>query len=117
MITVLLENNIVSSVIESANKPIMDLKEGQSLIEVSSAPEIGLEYNSANKTFVESSKTKFSKIRTKRNLLLVESDYTQLSDSVHKGNKEEWKIYRQKLRDITKDITDPDVIEFPEEPK
>ena len=44
-------------------------------------------------------------------------DFTQLPDSTHSGTKEEWKVYRQKLRDIAKDITDPDVIAFPEEPK
>ena len=92
-------------------------KEGELLIEVSSAPELGLEYNSSNKTFVKSNKTEFSKIRYERNLLLAQSDYTQLEDSTYSGTKEEWKTYRQKLRDITKGVTDPDKIVFPEEPK
>ena len=83
MIIVLLKDNIVSSVIESNNKPIIDLKEGELLIEVSSAPELGLEYNSSNKTFVKSNKTEFSKIRYERNLLLAQSDYTQLEDSTY----------------------------------
>lgn len=38
-------------------------------------------------------------IRTRRNRLLFESDWTQTVDSVV-TNKEEWKIYRQALRDL-----------------
>ncbi|HAI43094.1 MAG TPA: hypothetical protein DCM40_35835, partial [Maribacter sp.] len=30
--------------------------------------------------------------------------------------KEDWKTYRQKLRDITKDVSNPDDIIFPNEP-
>ena len=39
------------------------------------------------------------KIREKRNKLLAESDWTQMSDVVL-ANKEEWKTYRQALRDL-----------------
>ena len=74
-------------------------------------------YDPVNKNFFKGNDYKFRSARIKRDQLLIDSDYTQLSDSVHKGTKEEWKIYRQKLRDITKDVTDPDVIVFPEEPK
>ena len=74
-------------------------------------------YDPVNKNFFKGNDYKFRSARIKRDQLLIDSDYTQLSDSAHKGTKEEWKIYRQKLRDITKDVTDPDVIAFPEEPK
>lgn len=41
-------------------------------------------------------------IRYTRNQKLLESDWTQLSDSpLTEIKKEEWKIYRQALRDIT----------------
>ena len=41
-------------------------------------------------------------LRTKRNALLIETDYLALSDNTM---TEEMKIYRQKLRDITEGLT------------
>ena len=46
---------------------------------------------------------KWIEIRNKRNRLLFESDWTQLSDSPLSAEKKiEWMTYRQELRDITK---------------
>ena len=78
---------------------------------------IGWIYNPSDKSYRKSDELKFKAIRKERTLLLSESDYTQFADSTHRGTKEEWKTYRQKLRDITKGVTDPDTIKFPEEPK
>jgi hypothetical protein len=91
--------------------------DGSDYVEYDKEVQYGWKYDRDNKTFIIPDAMKFSEIRSKRNQLLKDSDYTQLSDSAHKGTKEEWKVYRQKLRDITKDVTDPDVIVFPEEPK
>jgi len=44
-------------------------------------------------------------LRTRRNQLLTESDWTQSRD-VLLSNDEEWKTYRQQLRDLPKN-TDP----------
>ena len=44
-------------------------------------------------------------LRTRRNQLLTESDWTQSRD-VFLSNDEEWKTYRQQLRDLPKN-TDP----------
>ena len=44
-----------------------------------------------------------AKIRHKRNQLLFESDWTQSRD-VFLPNDEEWKNYRQELRDITENL-------------
>ena len=41
-------------------------------------------------------------LRTKRNALLIETDYLALSDNTM---TEEVKVYRQKLRDITEGLT------------
>ena len=41
-------------------------------------------------------------LRTKRNALLIETDYLALSDNTM---TEEMKVYRQKLRDITEGLT------------
>lgn len=75
------------------------------------------DYDIASDTFTEKVSYKMTLKRLERNELLTKSDYTQFTDSTHPGTKEEWKTYRQQLRDITKGVTDPDKIVFPEEPK
>lgn len=56
-------------------------------------------------------------IRLTRNNRLNESDWTQLSDSpLSTEEKEEWKVYRQALRDITKYDGPYDVV-WPEQPQ
>lgn len=52
----------------------------------------------------------------KRNLLLAQSDYTQLPD-VPIENKELWAVYRQDLRDITSQPDFPNVIIWPTSPQ
>jgi len=45
----------------------------------------------------------FSALRDYRNMLLSASDWTVMPDSpLSDSKKDEWKTYRQKLRDITK---------------
>ena len=48
--------------------------------------------------------TKWASVRTRRDALLAQSDWTQLPD-VPLATKETWAIYRQALRDVT---TQPD---------
>lgn len=55
-------------------------------------------------------------IRNLRNTLLLQSDYTQFVDSPV-VNKEEWAVYRQELRDITKQERFPFDFKFPEKPE
>tara|TARA_R100000963_G_C4645957_1_gene110447 strand:- start:160 stop:513 length:354 start_codon:yes stop_codon:yes gene_type:complete len=91
-----------------------------SVIFVTGAPEdieAGWIYDPSNKTFSKSNALKFDDIRAKRDQLLKDSDYTQLDDSTYPSTQDAWKTYRQELRDITKGVTDPDTIVFPEEPK
>ena len=57
-------------------------------------------------------------IRVTRNALLQESDWTHSSD-VTLSNDDDWKTYRQSLRDITKDLTtvdDVDKVTWPTKP-
>lgn len=54
------------------------------------------------------------KIRTRRNKLLSASDYTQLGDSPR--DKRAWAIYRQELRDLPQNMTDPFDVVWPQEP-
>ena len=59
-------------------------------------------------------------LRTKRNDLLHDSDWTQLVDSpLITTKKALWKTYRQVLRDLPNNIgtKHPDDIEFPTRPK
>lgn len=58
----------------------------------------------------------WDQIKKERNILLLESDWTQLSD-VSLSNKDEWKTYRQKLREITTDFLNPEEVVFPEKPQ
>lgn len=61
--------------------------------------------------------TEWKNIRSRRNMLLLESDWTQLSDSPLTNQKQtEWQIYRQSLRDITNQ-SDPFSISWPTEPE
>ena len=49
-------------------------------------------------------KANLVEIRAKRNVLLQESDWTQIPDSpLTQVKKDEWKLYRQKLRDMPQD--------------
>ena len=89
------------------------------VILVTGAPEdikAGWIYDTSNKTFSASNSLKFDDVRAKRDQLLKDSDYTQMTDSTHPGTKDAWVTYRQNLRDITKDVSDPDTIEFPSQP-
>jgi hypothetical protein len=52
-------------------------------------------------------------IRNQRNRLLLESDWTQLSDSP--ADKTAWAVYRQALRDITQQ-SDPFNLIWPQKP-
>lgn len=57
-------------------------------------------------------------IRTKRDKLLTETDWTQVTDTVLSNEKQqEYKIYRQQLRDITEQKNFPYSVVFPENPQ
>ena len=59
-------------------------------------------------------------LRSKRNKLLADTDYTVLQDSTYTDAQvAEWVIYRQALRDITNGLTTKDEVEavvFPTKP-
>jgi hypothetical protein len=63
-----------------------------------------------------STEHKIKAVKKFRNNLLKESDWTQLED-VPMTLKNEWKIYRQALRDVTLQETFPDNIEWPISPE
>jgi hypothetical protein len=57
---------------------------------------------------------KSEEVRQKRNQLLVESDWSQISDSP--VNKAPWVAYRQKLRDVTNQTGFPFGVIWPNKP-
>lgn len=60
---------------------------------------------------------KAEQIRLKRNALLLETDKYALADYPNGEIKEKYKIYRQALRDLTKQDGFPNNIVFPEVPE
>lgn len=67
---------------------------------------------SSNCTEIE---RKIYKNRAERNNLLQKSDSKVLSDRFKKSKIDEWKTYRQALRDL--DFSDPDSVSFPSKPE
>jgi hypothetical protein len=59
-------------------------------------------------------KQKWNEIRSRRNVFLSQSDWTQLEDS--KENKESWAEYRQELRDIPQTFSTPESVIWPSKP-
>ena len=60
---------------------------------------------------------KWDEVRVKRSLLLNDSDWTQILDSpLSDVQKSEWTIYREKLRNVPQDFTDPTNIAWPASP-
>lgn len=69
-----------------------------------------------NKSNEEKLQKEWSDVRSKRNLLLSESDWTQLPDApISSENKGQWIFYRQTLRDIT-NVPSPNLIVWPHKP-
>ena len=56
-------------------------------------------------------------IRSRRNKMLSDTDWTQFADSpLSDEKKEAFKVYRQQLRDMTKTYQETGQINWPEEP-
>tara|TARA_R100001163_G_C5014246_1_gene159131 strand:+ start:718 stop:951 length:234 start_codon:yes stop_codon:yes gene_type:complete len=56
-------------------------------------------------------------MRSKRDGLLAESDWTQITDSpLSDSKKTEWATYRQTLRDFPASWTPADTADFPDQP-
>lgn len=73
------------------------------------------EFNYSTKTWVLNSAQIISNNRTKRNNLLLSSDWTQLPDvALTVAKKQEWATYRQALRDMTEQAFINGI--FPEKP-
>ena len=70
-----------------------------------------LDYSSIKETF---GTDYIGALRNMRDILLRESDWTQFTDSpLSESKKNEWKIYRQTLRDLPATESDPENATFP----
>lgn len=60
----------------------------------------------------------WDRMRDRRNFHLATSDWTQFGDSpLTEEKKEEWKVYRQELRDLPSITTDPKNVTWPSIPE
>ena len=83
------------------------------------APAVGtknsVSYQAPEQTVVEP--TAEEKVRFERQVLLYQSDWTQLPDApLTAEQKAAWSVYRQALRDITAQAGFPDSVVFPTAP-
>ena len=87
---------------------IAELKVVSGLIQLKSSSEISTQQDADN----------LELIRSKRNSLLSESDWTQVTDNpLTDTQRQDWAAYRQDLRDITETYTDPLTIVWPDKPE
>lgn len=60
----------------------------------------------------------WNELRSKRNSLLSASDWTQMRDaSLSKAKKDQWKEYRQALKDLPENTPDINNVQWPEKPE
>lgn len=64
---------------------------------------------------IDADELAWASARAERDALLLRSDWTQVPDSPLSENQD-WKEYRQALRDITSDFPSPGDIVWPEKP-
>ena len=57
------------------------------------------------------------RVRMERDILLFQSDWTQMTDSpLSNSKKAEWATYRQQLRDFPATWTPAETVTFPDQP-
>jgi hypothetical protein len=77
-----------------------------------------LERHSKGEVELEDPEVQWTEIKAKRDQLLRDSDWTQTGDSpLSKYKKDQWKKYRQELRDLTNTFSAPNSVEWPKPPK
>ena len=114
--------NLETGVIEHSTSTVAQINEvglldGQGIIEGSYQPN---EYKIVDGEAVVRTDNVLEILRNKRNELLKQSDWTQMSDSpLSDSKKTEWATYRQSLRDlptVNASASSYDDITFPSEP-
>ena len=108
-----IENNIVTYITPYAEEGCVEVPEGT----------VPSQIKQDDGTFINppiSFDSAMANLRTKRNKLLADTDYTVLQDSTYTDEQvAEWVIYRQALRDITNGLTTVEQVNavvFPDKP-
>lgn len=74
------------------------------------------EWDIQNFTWIPNQQRTIFAVKSKRNQLLQESDWTQLAD-IPQETKDRWEPYRQALRDITDQPGYPNTVTWPTKPQ
>lgn len=101
--------------VESVEKPICNLGEIVEEIDPICENNVWKQQWNVRPATQEETDLQATDIRTIRNRLLSDCDWTQLPDST--ANKESWSIYRQQLRDVTSQVGFPWNITWPIPPE
>lgn len=102
-------------VLESDANPESNYVENGVVVEMPPKPDGDYKFDYNVKQWVFDTAKATADALTKRQKLLLDSDYTQLPD-VPLNDKEAWAIYRQQLRDITSQPNFPNDIIWPTPP-
>ena len=93
----------------------MNMVDGGEVVPLPPKPSEDHRFDYVNKTWALDHSRQGRKVRSKRNQLLQESDWTQLPD-VPIATKDAWAVYRQALRDITEQPGFPFDVVWPQPP-
>jgi hypothetical protein len=79
--------------------------DGETIVEKSESPGLAYFWDDGTNQYVYDIATGFSYLRLERNQKLSESDWTQVPDAP--VDQQAWAVYRQQLRDLPDNTTDP----------
>lgn len=104
--------NVIEGV---ANDSTQYVENGQ-IVDMPPKPDGEAYFNYETKQWIRDSEAQGYVIKAKRNMLLAESDWTQLPD-VPINTKTQWATYRQELRDVTSQTGYPFDVIWPTKPE
>lgn len=96
------------AVIEGAYKDSLYYYDGDNMVKKPTMPSIYHDWDAASKSWVLNSDRLNAVFRAQRNEMLAACDWTQMPDvDLTDAKKQEWAAYRQALRDLPANTTDP----------
>lgn len=99
----------------TANDSTQYIQNGQ-VVDMPSKPDGAAYFDYDTKNWVQDSLAQEAAVKNQRNILLSESDWTQLPD-VQIHTKQAWAMYRQELRDVTTQPGYPFNVIWPTKPE
>lgn len=110
------EDQIDAEALQRNLEQIKEMEESASSSEPEVVPLTDEEEEQLEMDRQESREHAVAQKRAWRNGILRDTDWTQIQDTaVPESKRQEWRAYRQNLRDT--DFSDPDNVEFPEPPQ